>query len=347
MSVAYGGAPGGAGSPGAGGYQVPGRVNFGWISEAFEIFKVNAGIWIVATLALIFVPGIFGFIIGLVFGAAGAAAGAGSTGGFGSSPFSSGLPIATQLVVQAFTLAYQAFLYGGLYGMAVKQVRGEPISFNDIFSGGRYFLPMLGFQILYALAVAFGFLLLIVPGLLVASLMIPTYAQIADGVSFSDAISRSIDGMKRDMWNGIAFLFVMGLVILVSLIPCGLGVFVTYPMLWIVSALAYRDMVGMPGPSTPYGMGAAAAPGVWPPAPGVWPPAPGAGAPPPQWGSTPGQPQGYPGTPPQPYSAPPPSAEQPRRSLSGDPLDNPDQNSSGQNHPGQNNPGQTPPGQGV
>ena len=281
MSVAYGGAPGGAG------YQPTGRVNFGWINESFELFKANAGIWIVATLALVFVPGVFGFIIGTVFGAANAVAG--SSGGFGRSPFSSGLPFAVQFLVQLVTLSYQAFLYGGLYGMAVKQVRGEPISFNDLFSGGRYFLPMLGFQILFLLAFLIGFFLLIVPGLLVASLMIPTYAQIADGVSFSDAISRSIDGMKRDMWSGIAFLFVMGLVILVSLIPCGLGALVTYPMLWIVSALAYRDMVGMPGgnPSA-FGMGyGTAAPGVWPPPPSAGPTnaGPDAGAPPPQWGS--------------------------------------------------------------
>lgn len=273
MSVAYGGAPGGAG------YQPTGRVNFGWIGEPFELFKANAGIWIVATLVLVLVPGVLGFIIGIVFGAANAAAG---SGGFGRSPFSSGLPIAVQLVVQLVTAAYQAFLYGGLYGMAVKQVRGEPISLGDLFSGGRYFLPMLGFQILYILAVSIGFLLLIVPGLLIASLMIPTYAQIADGVSFSDAISRSIDGMKRDMWNGIAFLFVMGLIILVSLIPCGLGLLVTYPMFWIVSALAYRDMVGMPGTNAPVMGYGTAAPGVWPPPPNA---GPDAGAPPPQWGS--------------------------------------------------------------
>ncbi len=312
MSVAYGGAPGGSG------YQVPGRVNFGWINEAFELFKANAGVWIVATLALIFVPGLIGFVIGLVFGAANVAAGSISRpGGLGSSPLNNGLPLGLNAVIQVSTIIYQSFMYGGIYRMAVKQVRGEPISMNDIFSGGAYFLPMLLFTVLYFLALFTGFLLLIVPGLLVVSLMIPTYAQIADGVGLGDAISRSINGMKRDVWNGIAFLFVMGLIVLVSFIPCGLGTFVTYPMMWIVSALAYRDMVGMPGPASPYGAGyGAAAPGVWPPAPGAWPPPPQqAPGQTPSWGST--------GT--------PPGAE-PRQSLSGDPLDNP---------------GQTPPGQGT
>ena len=312
MSVAYGGAPGGSG------YQVPGRVNFGWINEAFELFKANAGTWIVATLAFFFVPVLIGFIIGLVFGVANAASGsAGRPGGFGPSAFSNGLPVGLNALIQIASLAYRAFISGGLYRMAVKQVRGELISISDIFSGGQYFLPMLAFMILYAIAATVGFLLLIVPGLLVISLTLPAYALISDGVSLGDAVSRSVDGMKRDMWNGVAFMFVMGLLILVSVIPCFLGLLVTYPMLWLVSALAYRDMVGMPGPASPYGAGyGAAAPGVWPPAPGAWPPPPQqASGQTPSWGST--------GT--------PPGAE-PRQSLSGDPLDNP---------------GQTPPGQGT
>ena len=254
MSVMYGGAPGGAG------YQPAGRVNFGWIGESFELFKLNAGVWVLAVLAYFFVPAIIGFIIGAAFGAANAVAG--SAARPGGSLLNNGLPIGLNLLIQGISLVYRAFISGGLYHMAVKQVRGEPISAADLFGGGRYFVPMLVFSILYGLAVFTGFLLLIVPGLLVVSLMIPAYAMIGDGVGFSEAISRSIDGMKRDMWNGVAFMFVMGLILLVSAIPCGLGLFVTYPMFWLVSALAYRDMVGMPSLGQ-------AAPGYGAPAPGV------------------------------------------------------------------------------
>jgi len=43
MSVPYGLPVGGA-------YQPPARVNFGWISEAFELFKANVGVWLVSVL---------------------------------------------------------------------------------------------------------------------------------------------------------------------------------------------------------------------------------------------------------------------------------------------------------
>ena len=60
MSVAYGGP--------SGGYAPSGKVNFGWIGEAFELFKANTSVWIVATL-LALVPVILSFIVGAMFGA--------------------------------------------------------------------------------------------------------------------------------------------------------------------------------------------------------------------------------------------------------------------------------------
>jgi len=113
--------------------------------------------------------------------------------------------------------------------------------------------------------------------------------------------------MKQDMWNAGAFVLVLGLLVAVSIIPCGLGLFVTLPMFFLVSALAYRDMIGMPGAvsttgayGVPPGYGASQS-GVWPPPPEARPPAFG-----------------------QPPSSDPSSFSPPRRSLSGEELDGPD-----------------------
>lgn len=100
MSVPYG-------MPAGGVYQPPGRVNFGWIGESFELFKANAGVWIVATL-LSLVPSIIGFIIGAVAGASGSVAPPQP----GESPFSTsrlltgGLPAGVSLFIQIFSVVY-------------------------------------------------------------------------------------------------------------------------------------------------------------------------------------------------------------------------------------------------
>jgi uncharacterized membrane protein len=305
MSVAYGGP--------TGGYAPPGRVNFGWIGEAFNLFKANAAVWIVAGLMLFVVPAVVGGIIGGIYGASAALHPpvGGPPAPFGTNPYGrmnpyqNGLPIGLNLVIQVLSFVYTSYLYGGIYRIAVKQVRGEMTSIGDLFSGGPLMLTMLGFQLIYLITVLVGSLLCIIPGLLAAGLLFPAYALIADGESLSNSISRSVDAMKRDLWNAAAFTLVMSLLVIASYLAFCLGEFVTFPMFWLVAALAYRDMIGMPGiaaPASPYG----AAPYGTPP-PGVWPPPPGQ-APPPGPSPSFGQ------------SAPPPAAP-PRRTLGGDPLD--------------------------
>jgi len=312
MSVAYG-------SP-TGGYAPPGRVNFGWIGEAFELFKANAGVWIVSSVLLFVVPAIVGGIIGGIYGASaalhpptGSAPPPFGTNPYGRvNPYQNGLPLGMNVVIQCLSLVYTSYLYGGIYRIAVKQVRGEVTSIGDLFSGGPLMLKMLGFQLIYLIAVFVGSLLCIIPGLLAAGLLFPAFALIADGEDVFTAISRSVDAMKRDMWNAAAFAFVMSLLVIASYLAFCLGEFVTFPMFWIVGVLAYRDMIGMPGlgaPASPYGAapyGTPAAPGVWPPPPGQSPP-PG---PPPPYGQLPSFGQ----------STPPP-ADPPRRTLGGDPID--------------------------
>ena len=288
----------------------PRRVNFGWIGEAFDLFKANAGIWIVAVL-LSAVPSLIGFVVGAVAGAQGAV----SRTEPGENPFSSGqfltggLPAGLSLALRIFGTLYGAWLSGGVYRTAVKQVRGELISIGDLFSGGAVFLNMLAFNIVSGIAIGVGFVLCILPGLLLAGLLFPGSALIADGESFGNAFSRSWDGMKQDLWNAAVFALVMGLLVFASAIPCGLGLFVTVPMVYLVAALAYRDMIGMPGlgqPASPYG----AAPGTWPPAPGAWPPPPNINSQPPQ--QYPGYPPSAypPQMPPQQYPQVPPPAQQ-------------------------------------
>ena len=50
------------------------------------------------------------------------------------------------------SIVYLPFVYGSLYRMAVKQVRGEPVSASDIFGGLPVMLRMLGLIILIWLA---------------------------------------------------------------------------------------------------------------------------------------------------------------------------------------------------
>ena len=354
MSVAYGGPP--PGGAGYGGGPVPsGRASMEWINEAWRLFSAQAGTWIVSCLVATFLPLVLYFIFSIVLGAGiglGMASGVSSpsaANGFASGA-SVGLILFVILFWAAYGLLYLPFIYGGVYHMAVKQVRGELIGIADIFSGGPSTLRMLGYQMIYGLftfvltivlsipltllhvvnlaafanrsssfnagseigGILIWYVLLLACFLVVAAISLPAHALIADGEGVFSAISRSLSAMKTQALPVIGLLVIFGLLYMVSAIPCGLGLLVTVPMFWLLSALAYRDMIGMPGlgaPASPYG--APPTPGY---TPGVWPPppsqAPSFGQPPP------------PSAPPPPSFGQPP-ASPPRRSLGGEDLDEP------------------------
>jgi len=308
---------------------VPGKVRFEWIGESWELFKAQWSTWVLSGL-------IFGAIYIAVVLAVAVPLGLwdqwrylvshpATGGGFPSSSSAPSSDPLAQLLYDAVGWAVTAFFYGGLFKMANKQVRGEPIAVGDLFSGGSTFLPMLGFVIVFNILIIFGLMCFCIGMAVVYALFWPVFALIADGVSFGNAFSRSFEGMKQDWLMATLYVIVFGLVILASAIPLGLGLLITYPMNYLSTALAYRDMIGMTGPSGGYPGPGAFYPGPTPP--GMWPP-------PPQ--RMPGQ---IPPTPPLPPAQMPPGPVPPN------PIDqNPvNPNPINPNPPAANPPDSTPP----
>ena len=285
------------------------RVDFGWITESWQLFMAHTGIWIVATLAMIgpfllFAIGIYAYMIVTMLPSIQAASHPAVPGTMSPSTPAIFRPgnmrgvLTVELsAILVFSL-YSAFLFGGMFRMAVRQVRGLAPTYRDILGGGPLFGRMLGAMFLlyfvsYALqaiglgpgyvllfrhaptvatvltfavgGAAYLFAALVLPGLL-----LPAFALMADGVRLFPALRRSVQAMKAHWLPATGFVFVMGLLVYASEIPCGLGLLATVPMAFLVTALAYRDLAGMPGVlPLPAPFHPTAAPGVWPPAPSM------------------------------------------------------------------------------
>ena len=286
---------------------VTGQVSFGWISEAWRFFSIQAGVWILAMLVfaaptVIFIAAFYAMMWTTMF-----------PGGFppaaqvpGTAPFPRTNPalmgshMTTIFAMEiGFGLLYSvwaAYLYGGLFRMAVQQVRGLPIEVRDVFRGGPLFGRMLGAIFLLgsgaygleALCMApFGLVIwqhgpaaamigsgilafVLVFGLLLvfSGMLLPSFALMADGDGVITALKRSLRAMKNAWPAAAGFVFVLGILVYASEIPCGLGLLATIPMFFLITALAYRDMLGMPN------MAAPPAPAYAPAQAGVWPPPP-------------------------------------------------------------------------
>ena len=262
MSVPYSG--GGYGYqppvPGYGG--LPGRVNWGWFSESFNIFSRASGIWIGAVLIYSAIYLTVAFVLGALFPDTKAAA---SPSGLNDDRGISDTGSAIFMLICWIVVSFQS---AGFYRVAVKQVRGEPVVFADMFSGAPYFGNMLLLWLIAGLMTTAGVFLFCVGMFVAAAFLLPSAAIVADGEGALPAISRSMGAMKQDWLMASLFAFVWYLLIAVSGLPCGLGYLVTMPMACITSALAYRDMGNMPGISMQAVTFAQPTPGTWPPAPG-------------------------------------------------------------------------------
>jgi uncharacterized membrane protein/phage FluMu protein Com len=129
----------------------------------------------------------------------------------------------------------------------LKIARGQQANMGELFSGGPYFLPILGASILFGLMVFFGLLLLIVPGIILSLMFSQYYYLIIDrNLGVMDSLNTA-----KEISNGNKLtLFLIGLVCfgitIVAAIPCLLGWLVAFPYFALFYPVIYLSMTGQP-----------------------------------------------------------------------------------------------------
>jgi hypothetical protein len=190
-------------------------------------------------------------------------------------------------------------LYTGFVVKLVEDVRDGRRDFGvgDLFSAAAPFiLPLIGFGILFALGVTVGFLLLVVPGLILITFWsVGAPAIVVEGIGPIEAFGRSWRLVRGNAWQ------VFGVLLVVLLIVIGIGIIlgaiatpigdgevstwvasivsatITAPIFAIAVTVLYYELAGgVVGP----GPGAAAGEVTSPPPPESPPPPPGPQPPP-------------------------------------------------------------------
>jgi uncharacterized membrane protein len=152
------------------------------------------------------------------------------------------------LVGGLIVLCMVGFLLGGVYRTAFKQMRGEPISIGDLFSGKDLIVNMLITIFLVALCAMGGALLCILPAFIVAGLLMFAMPLVAErGLSPMDALRTSFEKTKGNWLMFTLFAFVVTLIGSVGQLACYVGLLVTYPLQFLITAVAYRDLFGVRG----------------------------------------------------------------------------------------------------
>lgn len=119
-------------------------------------------------------------------------------------------------------------LQGALIYGTVADMNGRPVSVRDCISVGlRNFLPLFGIAILIGLAVTFGLILLVIPGVIIAvvwSVAVPAF--VAERLDVFASFGRSAELTRGSRWRIFGLFLIYALVIiLVSAVLGILGMF--------------------------------------------------------------------------------------------------------------------------
>jgi hypothetical protein len=164
------------------------------ISETFSIYRDNVGALLGSAIVVFIVVGLIAGILQ-------------SAGG-----------LILVLLATAVRLAGQA-LYTGFVVRLVQDVRDgrRDLGVGDLFSAASPFiLPLIGFGILFGIGVTIGFILLVVPGLILLTFWsVGAPAIVVESIGPIDAFKRSWQLVRGDAWAVFGTLLVVLLTVIV------------------------------------------------------------------------------------------------------------------------------------
>jgi uncharacterized membrane protein len=143
------------------------------------------------------------------------------------------------------SIVTQGPLQVGLHLYIAKKMYNKRPELGDLFKGFDYFLPSFVAALLIGIFAFVGFLLCVIPGLVVASMYKFTYLFILDKkMDFWPAMQASHDVVKNDYLGFTLFLLVMGLINILGFLCCIVGLLITIPLSICAITVAYQEIVG-------------------------------------------------------------------------------------------------------
>ncbi|HET9481277.1 MAG TPA: hypothetical protein VFP98_05925 [Candidatus Polarisedimenticolia bacterium] len=164
----------------------------------------------------------------------------------GSDP---GLYVMGGLLLQILSLMTGGLLVGpaicGICYVTIRRLRGEEVTFADVFKGFDNFANALVAGVVWALMLAVGLTLFVVPGIILGALFCFVFPFIVDrDMPLPEALAASRRIAQQDLLAWGSFFLLALLVGVSGVILCVVGVMFTWPLMWATVAVAYEDVVG-------------------------------------------------------------------------------------------------------
>jgi uncharacterized membrane protein len=156
------------------------------------------------------------------------------------------LNVGGSAVSSILSIVVQAYVMGGIVQFALLVARGQKPAFGVVFSGGRFFAPMVLATLLYTFGIAIGFMACIVPGVFLYAGWIVYSAFIVDkGLDGVEALKASWRVTSPQRTTIIVYALLSMLVGIAGALACCIGaLLVSFPVIMIGNAYLYLKLIG-------------------------------------------------------------------------------------------------------
>lgn len=135
------------------------------------------------------------------------------------------------------------YLNMGMIAVALLIVAGEKAKFDSLFLGLKMFIRFFIATFLYGFIVGLGTVLLFVPGIYFAiKYQFFGYFIVDKKVGILESFRLSADITRGKKMDLLLLGFVLQMLIIASMIPLGLGLFISIPMQLLANAMAYKQL---------------------------------------------------------------------------------------------------------
>jgi len=207
------------------------------LSEAWD--KVNGCKWQFFLAYLLYSVITVGFVIAM-FVVVGMGVGL-----VGMSSSVGAVALIPMLMILGFMLILMP-MTGGFFMMGVKRSMGGPVDAVSIFSYFSKTLSLFFTWFLMMVMVSIGTFLLVLPGIY---LMVAYYMAIPlvidKGMSPWQALEASRKAVTHRWFAVFGWLIIMSVIMMIAMIPMGLGMIWVSPMFMIAFGIIYRNMFGV------------------------------------------------------------------------------------------------------
>lgn len=136
----------------------------------------------------------------------------------------------------------------GIFYIIFNKMRGKPINIGDISKGFNFFLAAVLADILITVLVGLGYILLIIPGIIVSALYMFAFPLILEkNMDFWEAMETSRKVVMKNLLEFSVFMLLMYILLFVGFLLVLVGFVVALPIVFAAVAFAYRDVFGLEG----------------------------------------------------------------------------------------------------